>query len=80
MYSTIKHIRDFRDLCKMDEDGCIYILGRKNAGEQFKVRSFIVYAKVIEDVMSEMEGVKNIVAVSRPLGSTFGEEISYCIE
>ena len=64
----------------MDKDGYLYIIGRITAGEKFKVRSFSVYAKVIEDVMSEMEGVKNIVAVSRNLGSTFGDEISYCIE
>ena len=64
----------------MDEDGYIYIIGRITADEKFNVRSFSVYAKVIEDVMSEMEGVENIVAVSRKLESNLEDEITYCIE
>lgn len=64
----------------MDEEGFLFILGRIAGSERFKVSSDVVYAKVIEDVMCQMPGVEAIVAVGKPTGTCYGDEIIYCVQ
>lgn len=52
------------DIAKIDEDGYVYLLERKK--DMILVSGFNVYPNEVEDVIAQMEGVKEVAVVAIP--------------